>query len=456
MKKISSDRETVEALLEKTPPDILRSLLCEEMERSPEMKARFLARYGQKGVGKSVSDYKREIDDLYGEEDEYGYVPFGRNVNFSSHRELAEIHKKKGNFIESARIYQALTEVIANRMDSVDDSDGHYGDEFKDYLAEFPKCIKAADPDEAAKKGYISYLFEMYLKRDPDYFQGDYREAIKALAQSLEDFRYWKDLQEKHLPEKMPDKDQWRSYRGALELISSHLQLLSDLGEMAEFYTLIKKHYRSSEDLCLWYARQLLKDGDREAAMQVAEEGLTIFPRTQRDLREFLSGIYRGGSPEKHKEILLALFLDGKEWKHYEQLKKASSEEEWQSLFAQILEHFSRSGSGRTEVIEIYLREKMYNEALKEVLAAKSLSVLERYQSQLGDRNQKEYFDAYRDLIIPFASSRTGRDHYQDVVRLLWRMKRIEGPGGALQEIVERLRRENARKPAFIDEMREL
>jgi hypothetical protein len=32
-------------------------------------------------------------------------------------------------------------------------------------------------------------------------------------------------------------------------------------------------------------------------------------------------------------------------------------------------------------------------------------------------------------------------------------MKEIEGFGLELQEIVERLRRENSRKPAFIDEM---
>jgi hypothetical protein len=43
-------------VLEKMQPDALRSFLSDEMERSPEMKARFLAIYGQKGEGKSVSE----------------------------------------------------------------------------------------------------------------------------------------------------------------------------------------------------------------------------------------------------------------------------------------------------------------------------------------------------------------------------------------------------------------
>jgi hypothetical protein len=63
-------------------------------ERNPEMKARFLAIYGQKGEGKSVSDYKSEIDDLYDELEDRGFIPYGRNADFSSHEELARISWK--------------------------------------------------------------------------------------------------------------------------------------------------------------------------------------------------------------------------------------------------------------------------------------------------------------------------------------------------------------------------
>jgi len=49
-----------------------------------------------------------------------------------------------------------------------------------------------------------------------------------------------------------------------------------------------------------------------------------------------------------------------------------------------------------------------------------------------------------------------GREHYRDVASILKDMRGIKGFESDVQEIVERLRRENKRKPAFIDELKEL
>jgi hypothetical protein len=59
-------------------------------------------------------------------------------------------------------------------------------------------------------------------------------------------------------------------------------------------------------------------------------------------------------------------------------------------------------------------------------------------------------------LIIPFADEGMGRKHYQEVVSYLKRMKSIDGYEGAVSEIVGQLRIEHKRKPAFIDEIKEL
>jgi len=98
----------------------------------------------------------------------------------------------------------------------------------------------------------------------------------------------------------------------------------------------------------------------------------------------------------------------------------------------------------------------MYDQALKEILATRSLSTLSLYQRDLSFLYPVQYFNAYRDLIIPFAEMGMGRKHYQEVVSYLKKMKSIEGYGGAVSEIVGRLRIDNRKKPAFIDEMKEL
>jgi hypothetical protein len=88
------------------------------------------------------------------------------------------------------------------------------------------------------------------------------------------------------------------------------------------------------------------------------------------------------------------------------------------------------------------------------VLAQKSIDSLRAYHEKLASLYPKEYFAAYRELIFPFVECRMGRAHYQDIAAILKDMKGIEGFGSETQEIVERLRRENKRKPAFIDELK--
>jgi anaerobic ribonucleoside-triphosphate reductase len=59
-------------------------------------------------------------------------------------------------------------------------------------------------------------------------------------------------------------------------------------------------------------------------------------------------------------------------------------------------------------------------------------------------------------VIISFADEGMRRKHYQEVVSYLKKMKSIDGYEGAISEIVDQLRIEHKRKPAFIDEIKEL
>ncbi len=456
-KRSSAKQQSTEALLKMTEPDALRSFLRREMERLPELRDRFTAFFSKGGVGKSLAEYKDEVESLYDLTEDHGFVPYGEEIDFKPLQELSEIYIQKWDFLEAAKIYQALFETIAEKMDEVDDSDGFYGGEFSDYLEAFVDCIAKAGLNANAKRKYIEYLFDKYLQREPDYFQEDYDEALRELCTSKEDLRYWKELLEPHLPGRIPDKKDWSSYYQAKELISMHLYLLSRLKEKEEFYSLMEEHYRSSDDLCLMYARQLQKDGDREKAVKVAEECQALFSDyALKEIREFLSEIYKEDDPEKYRETLLSLFLVSREWKYYEQLKVASSPKEWQRMLQQILAYFTKEGFYRDTVIKIYLREQMYDEALHGVLAQKSIYTLGGYHNQLAHLYPEQYFNAYRELIFPFAEGETGRRHYKEVVSYLKRMKEIEGFRGEVREIVERLREEYKRKLAFIDEMKEL
>lgn len=135
----------------------------------------------------------------------------------------------------------------------------------------------------------------------------------------------------------------------------------------------------------------------------------------------------------------------------------AATKEEWQEMLDKILVHFAGDDRyGRGKLIEIYIREERYDSAVREVLAQRNIHSLRAYHKELANLYPKDYFTAYKELIFPFAECRMGREHYQDVATILMDMKGIEGFQSEVLKIVERLRRENKRKPAFIDELKAL
>jgi len=69
-------------------------------------------------------------------------------------------------------------------------------------------------------------------------------------------------------------------------------------GRQGKEYPLMEKYYKSSPDLNLQYAEQLLNDGDEKKAVNVAEEGVALFKDyASSGLREFLSQIYKETDP---------------------------------------------------------------------------------------------------------------------------------------------------------------
>jgi hypothetical protein len=459
MDDYSQELDKMHALLERIEPNALNHFFRKELETHQDLRARFMAQFSPIGKGKSLSNYKDEVDSIFDEaEEEYSLIPYGAELDYARFEDLADIYIQKDDFLEAAKIYQALTEKIAEKMDHVDDSDGYYVDKFSHFLDAFVECIMLAELETDAKKWYIDYLFNRYLLRDPDYFQDDYYDALKELCTSKEDLDYWKMLLGSHLPERLPDKEHdWSNYYQAKEMISMQLHLLSKLKETADFYALMERHYCSSSDLCLQYAKQLLEDGDRMKAIQIAEEGIALFPdHLSKGLREFVGENYKETNQEKYKEQLLSLFLMSGEWKYYERLKMAAPKEEWQETLDKILAHFAADRYYKGKLIEIYLREQMYDAAMREVISQKSISSLRAYHKDLANLYPKEYFEAYKGLIFPFAECCMGRDHYREVVSHLKDMKAIEGFESDVQQIVERLRSANKRKPAFIDELKAL
>lgn len=449
----------VNAVMSQMTMEKLKEFLSAEFEKDPRMRARFLIYFTGEGEEKSLHDYKKEINQLYHDAaSRHGFIDYDRRVDFSYILDVAERYIEKRNFLEAAKIFQALSEAIAENMDMVDDSDGYYGGEFDDAMEKLVTCLREAVLGYEEKRRYIDYLFQNFIEGEPDYFQENYDHALRQMCTSEEDLRHLKNLLEPHLKE-LPDYGKnWGEYYDAERVLMMQIFVLDRLGEEEELQGLLERNYRRDGGLCLLFAERLLRDGEVTRAMEVAEEGLSIFPdRLALRLRRFLSRHYRKSSPEKYRENLMNLFLLERDWSLYDELKRASSEEEWGGLLGEIVMNLSgRGGFGESLLVDVYLREGMLDDALREVLATGRLDTLSRYRRVLSARYPNEYFNAYRELLIPFAARSMGRRHYREVVAYLKGMREIEGYEGEFEKLVGSLKEEYSNRPALLDEMRQL
>lgn len=436
----------------------LKGFLMREFEKNPSLRDHFTIYFSGKGSKeKSIHDYKKEVNLLYREvTGRHGFIEYGIEVDFSYIRDLADQYIKAGNLLEAATIYQALSEVIAENMERVDDSDGYYGGEFAQVMEDFVNCINRAKLSHKEKKDYIDYLFGKYIKNDPDYFQEYYDYALREICQSRDDLEHWKRLLKPHFPEDLPDHSQWHAYYQAKELLRMQLHIVDLLDDKKGFYDLMQRCYRKDDEFCLLYASRFKKNGKSKEAVKVAEEGLGLFPdHLTKEIRRFLNRFYERHSPERYKQNLITLFIQDRAWDDYERLKELCSKEEWKKTFSVIINGLSKDRFGSKDtIIGIYLREGMFEEVLKHVLAQRSLFTLSIYHKDLWERFSKRYFEAYRELLIPFADSRMGRAHYREIVKYLKQMKRIKGFEEEFRKLVKLLKDKYANRPAFLDEIK--
>ena len=447
----------VEDILNNLTSEELKNFLRLELEKNKSLRDHFFIIFsGKESKKRTIKSYKKEIKRLYLEvADRDGYVKYGVNVDFSYIYDLADWYLEAGKALEAVLIYRSLSETIAENMNNVDDSDGYYGEEFTHAVEGFVESLIKANLDYKNKKAYIDYFFDKYIENDPDYFRDHYSFALSRICRSKDELGYWKKLLEPYLPEDLPGKDDLYRHFMEKDLLMMQLYILDKLEENEAFYELIERYYRRDRELCLVYIRRLEKDKRIKDAVKVAEESLAFFlPHLTEEIRRFLNKYYESHSPEKLKQNLLSLFIQGGKWEDYEKLKSLSSREEWKKTFPEIIKALSKEGVRHENLmINLSLKEGLLEDALEQVLQIRSLYTLKAFHKDLADRYPEEYFKAYKEMIIPFADSRPGRVHYQEIVMYLKQMKRIGGFEKEFKELVEYLKAKYKNRPAFLDEL---
>ncbi|WP_302082654.1 SWIM zinc finger family protein [Salinibaculum rarum] len=557
------DSVDVESLVEQATADKLRTFLLDVLEDDRDLRDRFVAFSGE-DAGKTVYDYKQEIDRLF--EDAAGrggMIGYNTHIDFSQYHDLAETHRERGHVGAATDIYRALAETIRENMNRIDDSGGYYGRELERALALYGEAVAEHEFGHEQKRPYIDYLFEEFVDADYHFASEDYDNALRSVCTTKRDHEYWLDRLDEHVsgisldPADLEKRATGRTNRetdrmevqvessaespsngdhepgdtrdrtddvlavsdftdgplavedftggpldvehlavGPLELeyfvgdafdalriddpttieehtvdvgsgessdsgaeISSSLRtralvstcahLLEELDEEKALLGLYEETYLESSRFCKQYAQRLIEEGNEGRAIDVIEDGIHTFG-SPAELRWLAADLYRDRGPEKHREALKRLFLDHSEWGAYDELKKACDDEGWQSIYEEFEEHFEETD--RQQLISMYVHEDELEKAFDELKDSENLSWLRRYRDPVATVDPVEYFEVYREQLVPFAAGETGRRHYREIADHLDEMQELV-PEERFEAFVDFLMEKHSNRPAFLDEL---
>jgi hypothetical protein len=540
-----SEAVDIDALVEQTAAVDLRAFLLEVIADDRDVRDRFVAFTGE-DTGKTVYDYKREIDRLF--EDaagRRGIVEYDTYIDFSQYYDLAETYRERDRIDAATDIYRAIAETIRENLNRVDDSSGHYGRELERTIESYAETVAEQNLDHEQKQPYIEQLCGEFIEADYGFASDYYDDALRTLCTTTDDLEYWLELLDSRVsgvafdtetsgegtpPEDESATDDTSEHHreraddilhasdftdgplttddftggtldvehlgvGTLKLeyfvgdafeelrvddpttieehtvdveptgaradeaeissslrtrrvISTYIYLLEELGEEEALSALYEEVYLETSRFCKEYVRRLRDRGNVERAIEVIEDGIHTFGST-RNLRWLAADLYEGRNPDGYRATLKQLFLDHTEWAAYDDLKGVCDDQEWQSIHEEFERHLS---DDRQHLVALYVHDGDLEKAFAELKDSDDLSVLERYRSPVASVDPIEYFERYRELLVPFAAGETGRRHYREIADHLDEMQGLV-PEERFEEFVGFLKDEHSNRPAFLDEL---
>ena len=233
------------------------------------------------------------------------------------------------------------------------------------------------------------------------------------------------------------------------DILSSYLYLVEKLADEDTLLSVYEGIYLDNARYCQQYAERLNDRGSEEQAIRVVENGLDTFGSTTA-LRWLAADLYRERNPDAYRETLKHLFVAHSEWDAYDDLKATCDAEAWEAIYEEIVTHLKNND--RRRLIDVYIHEGELEDAFSAVMASENLSWFQRYGRSVAEVDPDAYFAGYKDLLVPFAASETGRRHYQEIADHLEEMQDFV-PEDRFEEFVGFLKDKHSNRPAFLDEL---
>jgi hypothetical protein len=204
------------------------------------------------------------------------------------------------------------------------------------------------------------------------------------------------------------------------------------------------------------YVADLIEKEQYIETIDVLKDGKKInsdSPDLVSDYSKELKELYQlTGNTESYLQELWLLVLDYEygELEYYRELKAMYSQEDWLTEREKV---FAKDESG---IEKLYKEEQLYDRLLESVSATGQLYKLNQYEAVLKEHYPKELLNQYAKLVKQEVKMTGKRNHYQELVSILRKMKTYPSGFLLVADITAEWQVIYKNRPAMMDELKKL
>jgi hypothetical protein len=448
----------LKTLLSKQNKEELLSIILNLLEDFPDIEGRLRFKYAS--TDSEITSSKKLIREYINKAKRQGFIDW-RSASYAVQGAVLTLEKARdaldNNELERAvKLSITVLSIVVDMLQYCDDSDGSVGDVIresvsitkevcsvgkiylneKDQMKLFKEVIK-----EAGHKRYDSWNEWRFELLEGCVYLASQTERRLRLEEKLEAL--------------MEDPSSWSAEHTneQIKLIQLKLIELYDSEKKKEQFIQDNLHYGDIREIAILNHTEKKQYVE---AINLCEEGI-IKDKQFRGLvdkwKMYKYKAYEGLGDIQNQRKLAVEFVFGNKDEFYFILKNLYTNEEWKHVLEEIVETFKKMSYQPEIFVEILIREDLVSNLLEYCIKNKS-RIVHLYQHLL-EKYPDEVNEIFKEYIGNTANEANERRKYKEVCKIISTYKKACGSKKA-EELIAVLKKQNIRRPAFLDELEKL
>lgn len=451
--------EQINEVLENISHDELKRFIREKAKDNSLFRNVFLTSYAHQNPNESKEIYIKQIQSILrkagGRE---GFIYW--NYAGSAGKQVSELtstakkQAEKKNFKSAIFICVAVMEEMTKALDFADDSNGDISSHI-DFAFDLLFNISKQKLPSEIRILLFEYCISAFKKQ---IFTGfDWHLGVLNIASEISD-------REEELQQVLKCLDEVQGSEYEIEQAQYiKLDIIRKSKGEKEADKFIEQNL-SNPNLRRELIVKTFKSKNYEKSIALAKDGIKCDEKSKPGLaKEWYDWLLKIAQAQNDTKKILEyarlLFIDNfrHEQDYYQLLKKNTAPGQWKDYLEKMINDIQKKRSwGNVDLIaKIYIQEKWFDRLLELIKQNASLNYIVQYEKFLAKEYSDELVALYKEEVIRYIKSSTGRNHYQAVCKYLRRMKKLGGTE-TVERIILDLRRQYPQRRALMDELNQV